>query len=101
MNFTAWSHDGEWYGFRISKIERDAYFPRELEMVILELPYENGFTQIRVNVSNSFWDNCPELRGSRIRDWFNVNGYQPPTTIVPPKFTAEFINKNILRFAKN
>ena len=103
MNFTAWSHDGEWYGFRISKRERDTYFPHELKTVILELPYENkdGLIQIQVNVSNSFWNKCPELRSSRIRNWFNENGYPPPATTVPPRFTAEFINKNTLRFAKN
>ena len=101
MNFTAWSHNSEWYGFRISKRERDAYFPRELKTVILELPYENGVTQIRVNVSNSFWGKCPELRGSKIRNWFNENRYLPPTTIMPPRFTAVFINENTLRFTKN
>ncbi|MDE6349566.1 MAG: hypothetical protein K2K67_01000 [Treponemataceae bacterium] len=96
MIFTAWSHEGEWYGFRASKEERNACFSHELKTVTLELPQRNGIAQIKVNVSNSFWADCPELRGSKIRNWFNDNGYLPPKTIVPPKFTAKFINKTTI-----
>ena len=101
MTFTAWSHEGEWYGFRISKTERDSCFSRELQTVILELPHGNGTVRIQVNVSPSFWKNCPELRSSKIRNWFNECGYSAPTTIKVPRFQAEFVNQNTIRIARN
>ena len=96
MTFSAWSHEGEWYGFRVSKSERNAYFSRELKSVILELPQGNGTVRIQVNVSPSFWKKCSELRSSKIRNWFNECGYSSPTTIEVPRFHAEFVNQNTI-----
>ena len=97
MTFTAWSHEGEWYGLRVSKKERNTYFSKQIEKIFLELPIKNDFIRFKVNVTPSFWNNCPELRSAKIRNWFNACGYARPTTIEPLKFQASFITPNTIR----
>ena len=101
MIFTAWSHDGEWYGLRISKKDRDEYFPKNIPVVNLELPLNNEYIKIQVKVSSSFWNNCPELRGAKIRNWFNDCGYAAPNNTEPPKFQAVVVDETTIRILKN
>lgn len=54
---------GTGYGIKISTEDRDRYFHKDWNFVEIEL--ENGEI-VRVNLSNSFWNRCAELRSSEI-----------------------------------
>ena len=74
---------GAGYGIRISKEDRDKYFRREWDFVEIEL--ENGEV-VRINLSNSFWKKCVELRSSKIGRWMLERDYAPWPKNNPPKF---------------
>ena len=74
---------GAGYGIRISKKDRDKYFRREWDFVEIEL--ENSEV-VRINLSNSFWKKCVELRSSKIGKWMLERSYAPWPKDNPPKF---------------
>lgn len=54
---------GAGYGIRITRADRDRYFEKSWKSVIIELEGEGS---IGVRLSDSFWENCIELRSSKI-----------------------------------
>ena len=57
---------GGGYGIRVTREDRDRYFQRRWPSVTIELGKEN---MIEVNLSDSFWRGCIELRSKRIGKW--------------------------------
>ena len=51
----------------------------------MEIELENGEI-VRVNLSNSFWNRCEELRSSKIGKWMLDRSYAPWPKGDPPKF---------------
>lgn len=74
---------GAGYGIRLSKKDRDKYFRREWKIVEIELESDGV---VRVELSNSFWRNCTELRSSKIGKWMLDRGHAPWSKDNPPKF---------------
>lgn len=99
MIFTAWSNDSNGFGFKVSKKDRDLYFDNTLGCVTLELPIENGFQNITVNIDkDSFWrGNCRELISVEIKNWLKKNELLNWEDRKPPKFNATKIGINRFR----
>lgn len=99
MIVTAWNngkhHDsGAGYGFKLSVPDRDKYFKREWQYVVL---YFSGMDDgVKVNINKiSFWgDTCSELISIHIGKWLQRHNYAPWPKGSPPKFTLEQISDN-------
>lgn len=96
MFVTAWNNgrhhtSGVGYGFKVSLQDRDRFFKREWETVILEL--EGIPVPIEVNINKeSFWGNtCRELISKEIGRWLQQNGLAPWPKGNPPKFIMEVV----------
>lgn len=94
MIVTAWNNgkyheSGAGYGFKVSVKDRDRFFRRHWDTVLLEL--EGKETAIEVNINKrSFWGpRCRELISREIGRWLRENGYAPWPKGKPPKFLLE------------
>ena len=73
---------GAGYGVRISSFsDRDKYFKRDWDKVLIEL---EGNGEIEVNISQSFWSGCCELRSAKIGSWMIKNNLAPWPKGIPP-----------------
>ena len=86
------------YGIGISKEDRDGYFHRDWDFVEIEL--ENGEI-VRVNLSNSFWNRCEELRSSKIGKWMSDRSYAPWPKGDPPKSKLIPLGERKLKLVPN
>jgi hypothetical protein len=81
-----------YYGIRIRLEDRNRYFQRVWESVILQIEGE----KFSVHVSSGFWRRCPELRHLKIGIWFRKHNlvpwptYKPPRLILEPTGESEF-----------
>lgn len=98
MIVTAWNNgsfhtSGAGYGLKIDITDRDRFFNREWESVMLEL---EGEAPIRVNIKKaSFWGKtCHELIKKEIGLWLLKNRKAPWPKGQPPKFFLEPIEGN-------
>jgi hypothetical protein len=101
--WTAWkngkhSRTNAGYGFRISTTDRDQYFNREWRIVNIDLPHNDGFITVVVNIDNmAFWKDCCELRSAEIRQWLYRQRYAPWPDRVPPRFEVECLKDKHFR----
>jgi len=94
-----WKRTGAGYGIRMSRSDRDKYFQRTWDSIFIEL---EGNEDVEVNLSNSFWQSCRELRSAQIGRWMIGKGLAAWTKGSPPVFELELIGnrKFILRELK-
>ena len=90
MKVTAWNNgqhhcSGAGYGIKISISDRNAYFKKSWQTVLVTLP--NG-EEIEVNTNKkSFWDKtCRELIHKEIGKWLRDSGNAPWRRGCPPRF---------------
>jgi hypothetical protein len=94
VQVTAWNNGGVGYGLEIRASDRDRYFDRDWQNVVLELAGQ-GNTVVRV--SDSFWRDCCELRSAEIGRWLKRNGLAPWPKGQRPKVVMQHLTGN--RFA--
>ena len=87
---SAWSNGKDSFGLRISPKDCDRLFDKEWEDVELEI---DGNT-ISVGITDSFWDDCIELRSQEIKHWFESEKLIPWKKHHPPKITMKHIADN-------
>ena len=99
MIVTAWNNSrhhesGAGYGLKVSVEDRDRFFHRHWDTVLLEL--EGRGTPVAVNINkDSFWGPmCRELISREIGRWLRENGYSPWPKGRPPKFVMEPLGGN-------
>ncbi len=86
---------GAGYGIELRAEDRDNYFNRRWKKVFLRL--EGKLEDIKVNLSESFWNECPELRSKYIGIWLIRNRKAPWQKGRPPKTIMEFVRGNKFR----
>lgn len=80
MIVTGWSRGspdnrtGAGYGIRITTKDRDKYFQRRWPYIAVELEDDDT---VDVNLSDSFWRSCSELRKKEIGKWMLEHGLTP------------------------
>ena len=90
MIVTAWNNGrhhatGAGYGLKINAADRDQYFRREWQSVILILEGEDGTIEINVD-KPSFWNaSCRELISAEVGRWLLKNGLAPWPKSRPPR----------------
>ena len=83
---------------RIDIEDRNRYFNRDWDYIIIELEGETN--QINVNLSPSFWRRCKELRSAGIGRWLIKNGLAPWPRYNPPELRLEHIEDNCFKLIK-
>lgn len=86
LEVTAWSNGGTTYGLRIGKPNRDRFFNRDWNGIVLEVDGET----YRVSITPGFWKECPEIRDPVIREWLRQHrslkwpkGQPPKAALIP------------------
>ena len=104
MRVSGWNNGqprttGAGYGIRVAHGDRDRYFQRTWSSVFIEF---EGNGQVEVNLSNSFWQGCRELRSAQIGKWMIKIGVAPWPKGSPPELKLEPIGnrKFMLRESK-
>ncbi len=88
---------GSGYGIKIPKNYRDQYFNKNWESVDIEFDDRPWIT---VNVSESFWRKCTELRSSAIGKWMLDEGLAPWPKGKPPKLKLIVIGQRRFKLSK-
>jgi len=90
MKVVAWNNgqhhaSGAGYGLKVDQADRDRFFDKSWDSVILVLP---GGSEVDINVAKeSFWsDSCRELISRDIGQWLLETGNAPWPKGAPPKF---------------
>ena len=102
MIFTAWTNGNKGFGFKISIIDRDVYFSKNISPVYIRLPQNEEFLTVECNTDkDSFWNKtCKELINSDIGIWLKTNNYYPWPNGNPPKFEVQKVNQNTYQIIK-
>ena len=106
FNATAWNNGkhhktGAGYGIKIDENDRDIFFNREWDYVILYLEGEKkpGKANIR---KKSFWSpTCREMISKEIGAWLIENEKAPWAKGQPPKLIMTHINGNQFKVSLN
>lgn len=104
MSWSAWSngkhhHSGVGYGLKIPIRDRDAYFRREWESVVLELPTPEGTVAVELSISKpSFWNRtCHELISKEVGIWLRERGLTCWPKRLPPKLIVTAVGERRFR----
>ncbi len=102
MIATAWNNGthnpiGTGYGLKIDAEDRDRFFRKDWENVVLRLEGEKD--EVTVNVSKkSFWNNeCRELISKKVGLWLVKHGKAPWPKGCSPKIRLELTTGNRFR----
>ena len=88
---------GSGYGVKLSPEDRERWFEREWSSVILHI---EGGDEVHVNVSQSFWRGCPELRHRRIGQFLVAEGLAPWKKRKPPRVKLEPLGGRHFRLSR-
>ncbi|MCK4416801.1 MAG: hypothetical protein KAV99_01370 [Candidatus Latescibacteria bacterium] len=88
---------GAGYGIRVTREHRDRYFERGWPSVTIELDKEN---MVKVDLSDSFWRGCTELRSARIGKWMLDRGLASWPKGIPPGLKLEPIGNRQFRLSR-
>ena len=90
---------GAGYGLKVNAADRDQYFSRVWQTVLIELPRPGGSLIAEVNVAKkSFWGGqCRELISKDIGLWLLDRGHAPWPAGAPPKFEVMRIGERQFR----
>ena len=99
IKVSAWNNgtlrpSGAGYGLRLSPEDRDACFLKSWKDVSLELPEDGGPETVKILLSNSFWNKCPELRSQRIGELLIKTGNAKWPKNDPPTFELHVVDGN-------
>jgi len=97
MLVTAWTNGKASFGVKISFHDRETYFQRQWDDIVLDL--EGCIESVIVNTAKkSFWTKtCGELIHKRIGQWIRLNGLDEWGWYKPPKLILEQVTEK--RFA--
>lgn len=82
---------GAGYGIRISTGDRDQWFDRSWDHVVIML---NGEPAANVPLSTSFWNSCTELRSAVIGRWLLAQRLAPWPRGKPPTLILRQVSGN-------
>ena len=86
---------GSVYGFRVREEDRSIWFRPAWRWVTVWLPNEKWPSA--VPISESFWDDCPELRSPRFRVFLERVGLDQWEAGRPPHFQLESLGGGAFR----
>lgn len=105
MVVTAWNNgshhsDGNGYGLKIKKADRDKFIDRSWNSITIEVEGEGS--PINLNISKkSFWgESCREVISKDIGIWLIKHKFAPWKKRYPPKFNLVPMEKNHFRMER-
>jgi hypothetical protein len=105
MIVTAWnngahSRTGNGYGFKVSHDDRDAFFQKEWDEILLEIEGESQLQAAAIS-REAFWsEQGQELTSVALGKWLRRNGLAPWPHLNPPVFVLEPVEDNRFRVSK-
>jgi len=97
-NNGAHSRNGSGYGFKITPDDREAYFKKEWQVIVLEI---EGQQPSEVTLTPEFWEReNHELHSKAVGLWLRKNGLAPWHVGNPPSFTLDHVEDNRFKIAK-
>ena len=99
MDVRAWSNGKQTFGIRVGAANRRAHFLREWTEIVVEIDGE----QQQFQLTQGFWDRCPEFRdsgGAAIREWLSKQGLLDWPKGHPPKCVLESLDGNHFRLRR-
>jgi hypothetical protein len=104
MEWTAWNNgsfhsSGAGYGFKVPIDDRAKFFKRAWGSVVVELPSNNEFIEVILNIDKeSFWnDSCRELISKKIGQWLISQKFAQWPKGEPPKFNVRLVSQGKFR----
>jgi hypothetical protein len=104
MESTAWNNgsfhsSGAGYGFKVPIDDRDRFFERSWGSVVVELPLNNEFIEVILNIDKeSFWsESCRELISKKIGQWLISQKFAQWPKGEPPKFNVRLVSQGRFR----
>ncbi len=99
-NNGAHSRNGSGYGFRVSPEDRDAFFKKEWESIVLEIEGESEPVEVKVD-REAFWsEEGRELHSQELGRWMRKNGLAPWGRGNAPVIALDPIKDNRFHIAK-
>ena len=87
-------HSPAGYGIKFTADDRDRYFERSWDSVVVDL---DGAGPTAINLSDSFWRRCSEVRSADVGRWLLASGAAPWPKQNPAKIVVTPVDGN--RFA--
>jgi hypothetical protein len=103
MRVTAWNNGshrstGSGYGIRVSPEDRNLYFSRGWDHVVVDLDTSG---RAAVPLSGSFWARCTELRSADVGRWLLSQRLAPWPKGNPPSLSLVHLGGNAFRLARS
>jgi len=95
MEVSIWKNN-EYYALSIKKKDRDNYFDKKNSQIKIEL--DNILYEI--NLTDSFWNNCIEIRDKNINNWIKNNNLTSWKNGHPPSLELKPIKNNTFKLIK-
>ena len=92
-NFVVTGWRGGTWGLRVLKAGRGIFrrHQRRLEQEELVVVLQGACTPLRLNLCDSFWNRCPEVRSAKIGQWMRSRGDAPWQPYKPPRYCAYLV----------
>lgn len=106
MVVTAWnngahSRNGNGYGFKVIPSDRETFFKKEWDAIVLEIPGEAAPVEVKIDPEH-FWAESPrEVVSAAVGKWLRHNGMAPWATGNPPRFILEPVEGNQFKVMKS
>ena len=100
-NNGAHSRNGVGYGFKVIPSDREVFFKKEWDKIILDIPGEAAPVEIQID-KEQFWGETPrELHSAALGKWLRHNGMAPWGAGNPPRFILEPVEDNHFKVMKS
>ncbi len=95
---SGWTGGQSGLGFKMSKANRNSYFPKNIKKITIHLSKSNKTISVDLSNKHGFWNKCPELANVETKAWLLQNGYERGGKLwkhgYPPKFTLTKIKSD-------
>lgn len=99
-NNGAHSRNGSGYGFRVTLEDRDQFFKKEWDSIVLEIEGESEHIEIKID-QEAFWsEEGRELHSHELGRWMRKNGLAPWGRGNPPVIAIDPLEGNHFQVAK-
>jgi len=99
-NNGAHSRNGSGYGFRVHPADRDEYFKKEWEKIVIEIDGEAEPVEVTIPVE-AFWSEAgKELASQALGRWMRRTGLAPWGKGNAPVFVLDLVEENHFRVDK-
>jgi hypothetical protein len=99
-NIGSHNRNGNGYGLKVKIADRDAFFNKEWDVILVEIEGEEQPVEIKIN-KDAFWsEKSQELVSTVLGKWMRKNGLAPWHQGNPPTIELDPIEENRFKILK-